>query len=180
MFSSFSVDLLNSNLMEQASKAEDRLLVEERKNNTISNEMKQLKEDVATSKRIITELRSELHTMTLRGTTMNESKDRMNNKITVLNRELEDERIKVNQLREDNSTNMITINKMTTTIATLKSERNILNSRMNNLIKETDQESKSATDERKRAGVSRTVIRMVTLVLISNPFFSFWLYFILL
>jgi len=60
-----------------------------------------LKEEVEHSKRIIHELRSELHTITLRAQTTAESTGRLDAKVVQLNHELDHERALVNRLKDE-------------------------------------------------------------------------------
>jgi hypothetical protein len=60
-----------------------------------------LKEEVEHSKRIIHELRSELHTITLRAQTTTESTGRLDAKVVQLNHELDHERALVNRLKDE-------------------------------------------------------------------------------
>ena len=63
--------------------------------------MARLKEEVEHSKRIIHELRSELHTITLRAQTTTESTGRLDAKVVQLNHELDHERALVNRLKDE-------------------------------------------------------------------------------
>ena len=63
--------------------------------------MARLKEEVEHSKRIIHELRSELHTITLRAQTTAESTGRLDAKVVQLNHELDHERALVNRLKDE-------------------------------------------------------------------------------
>jgi len=66
-----------------------------------NNDVARLKEEVEHSKRIIHELRSELHTITLRAQTTAESTGRLDAKVVQLNHELDHERALVNRLKDE-------------------------------------------------------------------------------
>ena len=103
--------------------------------------MARLKEEVEHSKRIIHELRSELHTITLRAQTTTESTGRLDAKVVQLNHELDHERALVNRLKDEQLDKSTSLTKLQSTVHTLEAERDMLHVRITGLVSATDQVS---------------------------------------
>ena len=71
--------------------------------------------------------------------------------MSLLTREVEEERGRVQRLRNDNSESSASVAAMAAQIKTLESERDLLHGRIAVLVSETESDARTASDDRRRS-----------------------------
>ena len=140
----------HTSVLQRATKSEDLYTTEERKRMEISNEMERSREEIEELKRTIRDLRSELHGATLRAQTNVENTTRADVRISSLTRDVEEERARVQRLKETQTNTQTIVASLTTQIKTLESERDLLQGRVTVLMNETESDARTASEDRRK------------------------------